>query len=117
MIVTTRTLRSGSGYFFVRQGRLKSSELCVKIKSDGEKLRREWATMEKEVRVRLDEDTFVRLFAMARRYGITLEEAARRAIKYVVNEVEWYEADPSNDPAVKRLLSWLLPVVQGGERE
>jgi len=73
--------------------------------------------MEKEVKVRLDDDTFVKLFAMARRYGITLEEAARRCIKYVVNEVEWHEAEPTNDPTVRKLLSWILPVVQRGERE
>jgi hypothetical protein len=73
--------------------------------------------MEKEVKVRLDDDTFMKLFAMARRYGITLEEAARRCIKYVVNEVEWHEADPANDPTVRKLLSWILPVVQRGERE
>jgi hypothetical protein len=71
--------------------------------------------MEKEVRVRLDEDTFVRLFAMARRYGITLEEAARRCIKYVVNEVEAHDADPINDPTVRKLLGWLMPVLGRGD--
>lgn len=73
--------------------------------------------MEKEVRVRLDEDTFIKLWAMARRYGITFEEAARRCIKYVVNEVEAHDADPANDPTVRELLSWLMPVLRGSERE
>ena len=71
--------------------------------------------MEKEIIVRLDEDTFTKLWAMARRYGTTMEDAARRCIKYVVNEVENPHADPINDPTVRKLLSWILPVVEGRE--
>jgi antitoxin component of RelBE/YafQ-DinJ toxin-antitoxin module len=73
--------------------------------------------MMKEVTIRLDDDTFVKLWAMARRYGITFEEAARRCVKYVVNEVEDPNADPINDPTVRKLLSWILPVTKGGEGE
>ena len=42
----------------------------------------------KELVVRLDDDTFLELWAMARRYGTSLEDAARRCIKYVLKEVE-----------------------------
>jgi len=71
--------------------------------------------MMREVTIRLDDDTFVKLWAMARRYGITFEEAARRCIRYVVNEVESYDADPVNDPTVRKLLSWILPVTKEGD--
>ena len=71
----------------------------------------------KELTIRLDDQTFVDLWAMARRYGITMEEAARRCIKYVLNEVEDPNADPANDPAVRKLLSWIIPVMRGEEGE
>jgi len=73
--------------------------------------------MEKEILVRLDEDTFTKLWAMARRYGITFEEAARRCIKYVLNEVEDPNADPTSDPTVRRLLAWILPAVERRDGE
>jgi len=69
----------------------------------------------KSIEVRLDDETFVDLWAMARRYGTSIEDAARRCIKYVLKEVESLEADPANDPAVRRLLKWLRPVLEGGD--
>jgi hypothetical protein len=71
----------------------------------------------KELTIRLDEQTYIDLWAMARRYGITMEEAARRCIKYVLSEVENPEADPANDPTVRKLLSWILPAMRGDEKE
>jgi len=71
----------------------------------------------KELTVRLDDQTFVDLWAMARRYGITMEEAARRCIKYVLTEIEDPHADPANDPTVRKLLSWILPAIREGDEE
>ncbi|MDT7879223.1 MAG: hypothetical protein RQ862_11840 [Candidatus Caldarchaeales archaeon] len=68
----------------------------------------------KEITVRLDDDTFVALWAVARRHGLSIEEIVRRSINYALNEV--YDAnDPSKDPAVRNLLKMLLPVL-GDER-
>jgi len=69
----------------------------------------------KSIEVRLDDETFVDLWAMARRYGTSLEDAARRCIKYVLKEVENPHADPINDPAVRRALKYLLPALEAGE--
>jgi plasmid stability protein len=67
----------------------------------------------KEITVRLDDDTFLKLWATARRHGLSVEEIARRAISYVLNEVYDPNADPSNDPTVRKLLTMLLPVLEG----
>jgi plasmid stability protein len=67
----------------------------------------------KEITVRLDDDTFLKLWATARRHGLSVEEIARRAISYALNEVYDPNADPSNDPTVRKLLTMLLPVLEG----
>jgi len=67
----------------------------------------------KEITVRLDDDTFLKLWATARRYGLSVEEIARRAIDYALNEFYDPNADPSKDPAVRNLLKMLLPVLEG----
>jgi plasmid stability protein len=69
----------------------------------------------KEITVRLDDDTFLRLWAVARRHGLSIEETVRRAINYALNEI-YDPDDPSKDPAVRGLLKMLLPVLGDGER-
>jgi plasmid stability protein len=66
----------------------------------------------KEIMVRLDDDTFLKLWATARRHGLSVEEMARRAINYALEQFYDPNADPSNDPAVKNLLKMLLPVLE-----
>jgi len=66
--------------------------------------------MEKAITVRLDDETFFRLWGVARRHGLSIEEVARRSIRYCLNEV-YDPDDPSKDPAVKNLLKMLLPVL------
>ena len=67
--------------------------------------------------VRLDDDTWLQLWAMARRNGITLEEAARRCIVYWLHNVESAGSDPLNDPTVRKLLTDLRPVIEAMERD
>jgi hypothetical protein len=69
----------------------------------------------KTITIRVDEETFLKLWATARRYGLSIEEVARRAINYALNEFYDPNADPSKDPAVRNLLRMLLPVL-GDER-
>jgi plasmid stability protein len=70
----------------------------------------------KEITIRLDDDTFLKLWATARRHGLSVEEIARRSIDYALNQLYDPNADPANDPTVKNLLRMLLPVLEG-ERE
>ena len=70
--------------------------------------------------VRLDDDTWLQLWAMARRNGITLEEAARRCIVNWLRNFESLEPGPDhplNDPTVRKLLTDLRPVIEAMERD
>jgi hypothetical protein len=70
----------------------------------------------KVITIRVSEDTFLKLWATARRYGLSIEEIARRAIEYALNEFYDPNADPSKDPAVRNLLRMLLPVLGSDDR-
>jgi len=71
----------------------------------------------RDLKVRLTDDEWVQLWAMARRNCISIEEAARRCIVYWLHNVESAGSDPLNDPTVRRLLKELRPVIEamGGD--
>jgi hypothetical protein len=69
----------------------------------------------KTITIRLEEETFLKLWSTARRYGLSIEEMARRAINYALNEFYDPHADPSKDPTVRNLLRMLLPVLEGSD--
>jgi plasmid stability protein len=69
----------------------------------------------KEITVRLDDETFLKLWATARRHGLSVEEIVRRSIDYALSQFYDPNADPANDPAVRNLLRMLLPVLEADQ--
>jgi len=71
----------------------------------------------KSIEVRIDDETFMELWAMARRYCTSIEDAARRCIIGWLKNVEAKNDDPMSDPVIRKAVEKLRAIVKAWEEE